>query len=288
MYIYLSNINHPQNTIDMKQLFTFFLLLAVIFSCKKEVKPIVGEQQENTEASNSNDWIYLFDGVSTKGWRAYNGQELPPGWIAKDSTLTFDTELGLEQDYKGGIDIVYGDEEFENFELYLEWKLPEGGNSGIYYHLKENIPDSFPNSKCKFCLNMSPEYQLIDDANYASIHDVTEYNISVGFENPSQLHPLQKTASDYAMYAADESIKILHPPGEWNSSKILFTPEKVEYWLNGVKVLSFVPWSEDWYARKNAGKWKDEELYGTFKSGYIGLQDHASPIWFKNIKIRKL
>lgn len=52
-------------------------------------------------------------------------------------TLTFDTQLGLEQDYKGGKDIMYGAEEFENFELYLEWKIPEGGNSGIFYHVKE-------------------------------------------------------------------------------------------------------------------------------------------------------
>lgn len=266
----------------MKQLLATMVLCTLFIACEKETKKEVNETISNeiTEVE-SNEWISLFDGVSTKGWRAYNGEELPPGWIAKDSILTFDTELGLEQDYKGGLDIIYGDEEFENFELYVEWKLPEGGNSGIFYHLKENIPNTLP-------LNISPEYQLIDDANYARIHDVTEYNKSVGFENPSQLHPLQKTGSDYAMYAADESIKILHPVGEWNSSKIVFTPEKVEHWLNGVKVLTFVPWSEDWYAKKEAGKWKDEKLYGTFKTGYIGFQDHSSPIWFRNIKIRKL
>ena len=102
------------------------------------------------------------------------------------------------------------------------------------------------------------------------------------------MHPLQKTAADYAMYPADESVKVLNPTGEWNSTRILFTSEKVEHWLNGVKVLTFVPWSEDWYAKKNEGKWKDEEYYGKFKSGYIGFQDHSSPIWFKNVKIRKL
>lgn len=269
----------------MIRTFALLLLTLSLFSCKKETKTSP-EEKTTTETTTvttkaSGEWIYLFDGVSTKGWRAYNGTELPPGWIAKDSALTFDTTLGLEQDYKGGQDIIYGLEEFENFELYVEWKLPEGGNSGIFYHLKEHIPNAGP-------ANISPEYQLIDDENYTKIHSVTEYNTGLGYENPSQLHPLQKTAADYAMYPADESVKVLNPTGEWNSTKILFTPEKVEHWLNGVKVLTFVPWSEDWYAKKNAGKWKDEKYYGKFKSGYIGFQDHSSPIWFKNVKIRKL
>src|SRR5690606_40821753 len=102
----------------------------------------------------SQEWIYLFDGTSTEGWRGYNMDSLPPGWIVKDSTLTFDTELGLEQDYTGGKDIIYAKEEFDNFELYLEWKIPAGGNSGIFYHVKEGY-DGPP--------VVSPEYQLIDD-----------------------------------------------------------------------------------------------------------------------------
>jgi len=251
----------------MKHSLISLLLTSIIFSCNTAPK------------QEGKDWIVLFDGTSVDGWRAYNGDSLPPGWIAKNGELTFDTELGLEQDYKGGKDIIYGLEEFENFEFYLEWKLPEGGNSGVFYHLKEGFDSP---------TGISPEYQLIDDINYARIHDLTEYNTSLGYENPSMLHPLQKTGADYAMYAADESQKQLNPVGEWNSTRIIFTPEKVEYWLNDKKVVSFVPWSDEWNEKKNAGKWKDSPDYARFKSGYIGLQDHASPIWFRNIKIKKL
>jgi hypothetical protein len=264
----------------MKQLITILVLITALYSCKTEAKKEV-EAIETTVQKEADQWIHLFDGISTKGWRAYNGDSLPPGWVAKDGILTFDTELGLEQNYEGGKDIIYGAEEFDNFELYVEWKLPKGGNSGIFYHIKEHIEDMIPQ-------DISPEYQLIDDENYADIHDLTEYNTSVGFENPSQLHPLQQTASDYAMHAADPAQKVLYPVGEWNTSKIVFTPERVEHWLNGKMVLSFTPWTEEWHAKKNAGKWKDAALYGSFKKGYIGFQDHASPIWFKNIKIKKL
>ena len=90
------------------------------------------------------------------------------------------------------------------------------------------------------------------------------------------------------MHTADPAQKILYPTGNWNSSKIIFTPEKAEHWLNGKKVLEFEPWSEDWYAKKNTGKWKLSPDYGKFKTGYIGLQDHTSSIAFRNIKIKKL
>ncbi len=252
----------------MKQLIAILLLAILLFSCK------TGSETKD------NNWIYLFDGKTTNGWRAYNGDVLPPGWLAKDNVLTFDTELGLEQNYKGGKDIIYGLEEFDNFELYVEWKLPEGGNSGIFYHIKEGY-NSIP--------EVSPEYQLIDDINYARIHDLTEYNLSLGYtKNPAELKPLQQTASDYAMHPADSKKKILNPVGEWNSSRIIFTPEKVEHWLNGKKVLSFVPWDKAWYEKKNSDKWKNSKDYGKYKTGYIAFQDHSSPIWFKNIKIRKL
>ena len=276
-----------RNFIPMKHLFAILLLSTILISCKNDQKPQLEEadpleKQEESKSSKSEDWIYLFDGVSTDGWRAYNGDSLPPGWIAKDSVLTFDTELGMEQDYTGGQDIIYAKEEFENFEFYVEWKIPEGGNSGIFYHLKEGIEGAGPP-------DISPEYQLLDDANYASIHDLTSYNKSMGVtENLQDLQDWQKTASDYAMHPADASEKILHPVGEWNTTRIIFTPEKVEHWLNGIKVVSFVPWNEDWQAKKNAGKWKDAALYGSFKTGYIGFQDHSSPIWFRNIKIKKL
>ena len=260
----------------MKQTIYSLLAMIALNACSSSTTT------ENESKDQEEDWIILFDGTTTDGWRAYNGDKLPPGWVIKDRELTYDTKLGLEQDYTGGKDIIYGAEAFENFELYLEWKLPKGGNSGIFYHLTEGMPDSGPSG-------LAPEYQLIDDENYASMHDLTSYNKSMGeTENLDQLQDWQKTGSDYAMTPADQSQVVLNPVGEWNSSKIVFTPKKVEYWLNGKVVVSFVPWSEEWEAKKNSGKWSNSPDYAKAKKGYIGLQDHASPIWFRNIKIKKL
>ena len=255
----------------MKKNRSFLLIIlisSIFFSC-------------NTKKTEKSDWNFLIEEPSIDLWRAYNGKKMPPGWKIIDGVLTFKTEQILEEDYnyKGSRDIIYGGEMFQDFELYVEWKIPVGGNSGIFYHIREGY-DAPP--------EVAPEYQLIDDENYASIHDIKSYNESVGFENPSELHPLQQTASDYAMHIASPELKNLNPPGQWNSSRIVFTEKLVEHWLNGIKVLSFVPWSEEWYKKKNSGKWDNTPDYGKFKSGYIGFQDHGSDLWFKNVKIKKL
>ena len=128
----------------------------------------------------------------------------------------------IKENIKENKDLIYGAEEFDNFELYLEWKIPPGGNSGIFYHIKEGY---------ETISEISPEYQIIDDENYIQYDDITEYNLSLGYtENPNELKPLQQTAADYAMHAADTMHKILYPTGKWNSSKIDYTTEKAEHW----------------------------------------------------------
>jgi len=90
------------------------------------------------------------------------------------------------------------------------------------------------------------------------------------------------------MYDPTYKEEDLKQVGEWNTSRIKFTDEKVTYWLNGKKTVEFVPWTDDWEKRKAEGKWKDFPDYGTARKGLIGLQDHGSFTWFRNIKIRKL
>lgn len=274
----------------MKKIFLTILILTTIASCKNQdhnkkksdkTKEEVTQTSETDTTDTKDDWTYLFDGSSLDGWRGYNEDSIPPGWTIKDENLTLDT-LAIKEndDYEGNRTLIFGKEKYKNFTLYLEWKIPKGANSGIFYHIKEGYSDP---SK------IAPEYQLIDDKNYADIHDLTAYNKSLGHsKNLSELKPLNRTAADYSMHRANPDKKELNPVGEWNTSKIIFTPDSVEHWLNGKKVVSFEPWSEDWYKRKDKSKWKDNADYGKFKEGYIGLQYHASPISFRTIKIKKL
>lgn len=251
-------------------LFIFLLSLLTLTGCK------------TTHQQSSTGWITLFDGTSLDGWRAYNGKSLPPGWGIVNGEMTFSTKMILEKDYnyKGSRDIIYGAREFDNFELYVEWKIPPGGNSGIFYHIAEGyagIPD------------VAPEYQLIDDEHYTDFHDITSYNKSLGVTiHPEKLQPLQSTGADYAMYPPDHAQKVLHPAGEWNTTRIVFTEKEVQHWLNGKLIVRFVPWSAEWMQKKSNGKWSLSPDYGKYKKGFIGFQDHGSSLWFRNIKIKPL
>ena len=216
-------------------------------------------------SSKDSEWIYMFDGKTTDGWRGYNNETMPKKWEVINGELTFNTELKLEKDWDGGNDIIYYKEQFENFELYLEWKLPKGGNSGVFYHVQEgyNAPH-----------NISPEYQILDDDGWEEI-------------NNAKLKNWQKAGANYGMHEPNISKK-LNPSGQWNSSRIIHDNNKVEHWLNGKIILSFFKDSDDWNKKRNSEIFRDKSDYGKFKKGYIALQDHDTPIWFRNIRIKKL
>ena len=203
-------------------------------------------------------WVLLFNGENPDGWRGYNMDQLPSAWKVSDGTLMSAGEGG---DIGGDIITV---KKYENFDLMLDWKLAPEGNSGILYHIVEG-------PELHSTYYSGPEYQIIDD---------------IGF--PGGVGPFNSTGADYAMTPADTITKVLHPVGNWNSSRIVFDHGKVTHYLNGKKIVEFTAWSDDWNSKVESGKWKKYPEYGKAKTGYIGLQDHGSKIWFKNIKLREL
>lgn len=222
------------------------------------VEEVIVMDNSLTEEEKEKGWMLLFDGVNTDGWRAFNGDAFPDGWVVEDGALK---ALGQGGDIGG--DIVFGPLDFEEFEFEFTWKIASGGNSGVFYHVVED-------EKYKAPYETGPEYQILDQ---------------LGF--PGDIEDWQSLAADYAMYPADIE-GVVKPAGEWNTSKIIFTNEKASYWLNGKKTLEFVPYSEDWLERRNSGKWDDFPDYAIAKKGLISLQDHGDEVWFKNLKIRML
>lgn len=213
------------------------------------------------EAAAPSEWISLFDGASLAGWKRFNADEIGSMWKVEDGTIACYSEGGGEASGDGGALIT--EEQFDNFEFSLEWKISPGGNSGIMYHIVEG-------DKYRYAYETGPEYQLLDDAGWAG-----------------KVKDNQIAGANYDMYDAPAS-KTLHPPGEWNTSRIIYDRGHVEHWLNGEKVLEFEEGSEDWQNRLEASKWKEYPDWCKAKTGAIGLQDHGSPIWFRNIKVRKL
>lgn len=202
-----------------------------------------------TTAEKAEGWELLFDGSSAQGWHAYLGDE-NIGWLVADGILST----------PGGQGDIVTDEEFGDFELSLEWKIMEGGNSGIFYFVIEDT--EYPRM-----LMTGPEFQIIDDENY-----------------PQELKDNQKTGSNSDVLAP-ESFNA-HSPGNWNSSRIISMGGKIEHWLNGEKILSFDANSHEWRSAIANSKFSEFD-YAEKLEGRIGLQDHGGPVAFKNIKIKE-
>ena len=216
------------------------------------------KQRDNslTAAEKKAGWKLLFDGKTLTGWRMYQNKPADC-WGVKNGELYC---KGSETDKSDLRADIITTEQYENFELSVDWKIAPAGNSGIMYNVTEEFAAAYLSG---------PEYQLIDDEGF-----------------PHKLEDWQKTGADYAMYTA--SSRPTKPIGQFNESRIVVKGNHREHWLNGVKIVEFEAWSDDWNKRKASGKWKDTPGYGMAKKGYICLQDHGSGVWFKNIKVRKL
>jgi hypothetical protein len=238
-------------------LFTLLFLLAVSagYAQRKNADDNKLTQNVLTSQEIETGWKLLFDGTTTQGWRGYNHTPIPASWTAENGMLI---SYGKGGDMSG--DIVT-DELYEDFDLYLEWALEKGGNSGIFFHIAEGISP--------VVYTTAPEYQLIDD---------------VGF--PEKLEDWQMAGANYAMHPAKN--KTLKPIGEFNSSRIRVENGHVTHWLNDDKIVEYDLWTDEWKNLAQKGKWKDYPDYGLARKGNIGLQDHGSVIKFRNIKIKDL
>lgn len=237
----------------MRKILMLLSVALLVVSCTTQ-SPKEPEINTLTDAEIAEGWKMLFNGKDLDNWKIYNGGEVM-GWKIEDGILH---NSGVGSDYGG--DIITK-AQYQNFELYLEWKVSPESNSGIFFNVVENVAPALYQS--------GPEYQLIDDNGW-----------------PGSLNPDQLSGANYGM----------HPPTgakvnaitDWNITKLIVNGPHVEHWLNGVKVVEYELWTDEWLELKAGSKWAEEQYYGAATQGHIGLQDHGGLTMFRNIKIREL
>ena len=208
-------------------------------------------------------YVLLFDGATTANWHGYNKKGMPKaGWEVKDSTLHC-IGSGTGEAGSGG-DIVSNDK-YKDFELNLDWKISEGGNSGIFILAQEKAGKPIYES--------SPEMQILDNAKHPDAKLGKDGNRMAG-----SLYDL--------IPAKPQNTK---PAGQWNKVKITCYQGTVVYNQNGENVVEYHLWTDAWKKMVKDSKFKDwADFINVAKEGVIGLQDHGNDVWFKNIKIKKL
>jgi len=214
-----------------------------------------------TDREVSDGWKLLFDGSTSTGWRGAHKEAFPEsGWVIENGCLKVLASGGGES--KGGGDIVTVDQ-YGNFDLFFEFMITEGANSGVKYFVTENYATTGS--------AIGLEYQILDDQRHPDAKMGRDGNRTV--------------ASLYDLIPA--SNKRFNGVGQWNAAHIVSDNGHVEHWLNGFKVLEYERGSEAYRQLVKESKYKDFVGFGEAEKGHILLQDHGNEVWFRSIKIRQ-
>lgn len=209
-----------------------------------------------TEKEIKQGWQLLFDGNDMSQWRNFKKEGLNSEWVVEDGTMKLTG--------RGGGDILTR-KEYCNFDLRLEWKISEGGNSGIFFLVDEEGEQIYSHA---------PEIQILDDERHSD--KAIDSHRSGSLYDMVPAHPLSRK-----------------PAGEWNKVRIVFMDGFLRVWQNRINTVTITIGDSAWNTLLQNSKFAqgtDSEFDGFAEamSGHIGLQDHGDPVAFRNIKIREL
>lgn len=224
------------------KIFSFLVLITLSAACGV------------VSSSMGRGWTSLFDGKTLAGWKQSSKDAAPESaWFVKDGELIFDPAAG-----HGG-DIVTS-KSYKDFDFTLQFKISEGGNSGIKFFL---IPNS----------SLGCEFQIIDDVKHP--------DAVLGMKGN------RKTGSLYDILPADPN-KPYKPAGQWNTVRVLSQGMHVEHWLNGSKIVEYDRGSSQFKEAIAKSKFKTTKGFAEAESSPILLQAHGDKVTFRNIRIKEL
>jgi hypothetical protein len=212
------------------------------------------------QAQAQGRWKTLFDGKSTKNFRGYGIATFPDCWRVEDGALATIPNMANR-------DLVTK-ASYTNFELEFEWRVSKAGNSGVFWHMKEDKAMISANGNSPNWLD-NYEYQVLDDIDFYD------------------KKPSRSAGALYDLITPNAS-KTLKPVGQYNTARIVVKGNHIEHWLNGTKVLEFENNSPAMNALLADSKFKTNPTYGQSAEGLVMFQHHGQQVWYRNIRIRKL
>ena len=226
------------------------LLVAFAMCLSVVARCAVAGDNELSPAERAAGWRLLFDGKSTAGWMSPKRKPLRESHVQDGALNPHPCEYMLVFEEPQG-----------DFELELEFKLSRGCNSGIFVRTSPLEPR--PGRDVGF----NGIEIALDDTTTAGLHD---------------------TGALYDLVAPSENR--MKPAGEWNAARIVARGGLLDVSINGAVVTRID--LDEWTApnrRPDGSKHKFDVVYRDHpRSGYLGLQDHGSDCWYRNIKLRPL
>ena len=207
-----------------------------------------GADNELTDSERKDGWLLLFDGRTTEGWM--NSDRTKPRTSVDDGSLN---------PHKAGHYMLVHTQKWESFVLSLDFKISKRCNSGIFVRTSSLTP--------------RPD----KDVGFNGIEIAIDDTTSAGYHDTGAIYDLAKPRKN-----------AMKPAGEWNRLEIRSDKNRIEVALNGdlVTVADLSLFTEP-NKRPDGSAHKFDVAYRDHPwRGYIGLQDHGSPCWFKNIKLK--
>src|SRR5680860_695946 len=251
----------------MKNLILTLFIAATIFGCKekteKSQEEMTAERIEETEAEKPpQEWTDLFDGTSFDGWKEFQNDKVSDNWKIEEGAIVYHPPKNRQEDE---VHDLVTKKEFTSFILSLDWKISEGGNSGVMWGVQEDAEYKKP-------YETGPEIQVLDNEKHPD----------------AKVGPSHQAGALYDLKGPSKDVT--KPVGEWNTMVITVDYDKkagsVE--LNGKEVVAFPIGDEMWNVMVSKSKFADWEGFGKFIQGKIALQDHGNMVSYRNIKIKEL
>lgn len=244
--------------------FSSLLVAFIIFISCTSSKNSTSNNSGNARTAQlkKEGWKSLFDGKSITQWHNYGKQNVGNEWKAEDGAIHLDAST---KDAEGG-DLV-SNQEYGNFDLKMDWKISEKGNSGVLFYVHEDP------AKYRETYFTGPEMQVLDNGTPTRLGQ------------PDGKLYTHRAGDLYDLLASKE---VENPLGQWNHIEIKSENGKLDFYMNGQHTLSTTLWDDNWKKMIAISKFKNMPDFGTFKTGKIALQNHGDDVWFKNIMIKEL
>lgn len=249
----------------MKNLIVLMVMVIMTLSCKEKAKATFEKKTDevmadvSSEKEKQKEWTILFDGTSFDAWKEYNADTISEYWKLEDGAMVL-YPAGKHETHN-----LVTKKEYTDFVLSLEWKISEGGNSGIFWGVHEdlNLHEAY---------QTGPEIQVLDNQKHPDAKNGTTH----------------QAGALYDMIAPSKDIT--KPVGQWNSCVITIN-HKINTGsvvLNGEAIVNFSVNNPDWGAMVAKSKFADWDDFGKYTTGKIGLQDHSDMVSYRNIKIKEM
>jgi len=203
-----------------------------------------------TDREKQEGWRLLFDGRTTRGWMSPKGRPAPASHVQDGSLNPHPCDYML----------VY-EKPLGDFVLALDFKISPKCNSGIFLRTSP----------------LEPRPGL--DVGFNGLEVAIDATPGPGFHTTGAIYDLVKPEVD-----------AMKPIGEWNHIQITSDRNRIEVELNGRRVTRMD--LDEWTAKNRRPDGSGHKFDVAYKdhprAGYIGLQDHGSDCWYRNIKIRPL